>query len=249
MLRKPIPLWVLAGGGILTMIAGCVNAVGFLSLQRMPLSHMSGTVCAVGMDLAAGNGGLLWNSVRVLIAFFLGAMLSGFIVRQSSLRVGRRYGFALMTEAALLFAAMLGFRHETMWGVYLAAMACGLQNAMASSYSGAVVRTTHMTGMITDIGIACGHLLRGQPMEWRRFGLYATLLSGFLTGSFVGAVAYQRYGYDTLLFPAFFAGVTGLGHWAVKHAERLRARQAKAPAGMVDADPSFRPTKRVPYLP
>lgn len=220
MLRKPIPLWILAGGFVLTVIGGCINAVGFLSIYRQALSHMSGTVCAIGFNLATEHAPVVWHTLRVLVAFFCGALLSGFIIRQSTLKAGRRYGVSLAVESALLFAAVHAFRLNSLWGVYFAATACGLQNAMASSYSGAVIRTTHMTGMVTDLGIACGHVLRRQPVEWRRFRLYAVLMLGFLAGSYFGALSFVRIGYDTLLFPAAFAGATGLGYAIFKHIER-----------------------------
>lgn len=220
MLRKPIPSWIIAGGFALTVIAGSINAVGFLSFYRQPISHMSGNVCTLGLELAAENSGLVWHTIRVICAFFMGSLLSGAIIRQSTLRAGRRYGVALAIESVFLFAAVHAFRLNSAWGVYLAAMSCGLQNAMATSYSGAVVRTTHVTGMVTDLGIACGHMLRGQTVEWRRFRLYGVLLTGFLTGSYLGALSFNKIGYDTLLFPATFSGVTGLSYALFKHFER-----------------------------
>lgn len=220
MLRKPIPFWVLTGGFALTLIAGSINAVGFLSVHHQALSHMSGTVSSAGFELAVQNAGPFWHSVRVLCSFFGGAVLSGFIIRQSTLKAGRRYGVALAIESILLFAAAHAFREDSQLADCLAAMACGLQNAMASSYSGAILRTTHMTGIVTDLGIALGHLLHRQPVEWRRMGLYAVLLTGFFSGSFLGGVGFTRLGYDTLLFPATFAGCSGLVYAIFKHLER-----------------------------
>jgi uncharacterized membrane protein YoaK (UPF0700 family) len=220
MLRKPIPIWILAGGFVLTVIAGSINAVGFLSVYRQPISHMSGNVCTLGLELAAENTALIWHTLRVIFAFFAGSLLSGFIIRQSTLQAGRRYGVAMVCESALLFAAVHAFRLGSEWGVYLAAMSCGLQNAMASSYSGAIIRTTHVTGMVTDLGVACGHMLRRQSVEWRRFRLYGVLLSGFLSGSYLGALCFAKLGYDTLLFPATFSGAFGLGYAVFKHVER-----------------------------
>lgn len=220
MLRKPIPIWVLSGGFVLTLIAGCINAVGFLGLHHQALSHMSGTVSAAGFDWATNNAEFFRHSLRVLFSFFAGALLSGFIIRQSVLQAGRRYGVVLAIESLLLFAAAHAFRENSLFGDYFAAMACGLQNAMATSYSGAVIRTTHMTGIVTDLGIACGHVLRGQSVEWRRLGLYGVLLTGFFGGSYLGGIGYAHIGYDTLLFPATFAGATGLGYTIFKHLER-----------------------------
>lgn len=105
-------------------------------------------------------------------------------------------------------------------------MACGLQNAMATSYSGAVIRTTHLTGVVTDLGIACGHWLRGQPVDRARFRLHAVLLLGFFSGGVLGAIGYHNIGYNTLLFPAALTGFAGLLYAAHKQHERRRARVA-----------------------
>src|SRR5690606_36376599 len=130
--------------------------------------------------------------------------------RQSTLRLGRRYGVVLALESALLFAAVYFLRRGSFTGDYLASMACGLQNAMATSYSGAVIRTTHLTGVVTDLGIACRHWLRRQPVDWGRFRLYGVLLIGFTLGGILGTLGFHHLSYDTLLFPAAMTGLAGL---------------------------------------
>jgi uncharacterized membrane protein YoaK (UPF0700 family) len=73
--------------------------------------------------------------------------------------------------------------------MYAAACATGLQNAMASAYSGAVVRTTHVSGMFTDLGIYLGHALRGLPINMKRLQLSFLVISGFLCGGIFGTLA------------------------------------------------------------
>lgn len=209
------------------MIAGCVNAVGFLSVHRQALCHMSGIMTTIGLDTATNQYALAGQAFGILAAFFLGALVSGFILRQSSLQIGRRYGVVLSIESALLFVATHFLREGLHSGEFLAAMACGLQNAMASSYSNAIVRTTHVTGMVTDLGVACGHLLRGQTVEWQRFRLYGVLLAGFTAGSSLGAYSFTRLSYDTLLFPATLAGCVGLGYAIYKQIERQQVGRSK----------------------
>ena len=223
---------------MLTLMAGCINAVGFLSMQHQPLSHMSGTISTLGMEMAGHRSLFATHALLIVLCFFFGALVSGAIVRQSTLKAGRRYGVALMVESLLLVAATLGFQQQAAWAVYLATMACGLQNAMASSYSGTVIRTTHMTGMVTDLGIACGHLLRGQPVEWRRFRLYGVLLTGFLAGSYLGGLAFHQFGYRTLLGPAVIAGGIGAVYTLYKHWERLNERPSAVEQDAAEAENS-----------
>ena len=148
----------------------------------------------------------------LLIAFSLGAMLSGLLIRDSTLQLGRRYGVALALESALLLVAIPLFERHQIWGALAAAMACGLQNAMATTFSGAVVRTTHLSGMFTDLGIGLGHLLRGLPLQVRRLTLSGLIISGFLAGGILGARLFMRWQYDALLAPALLTGLTGLGY-------------------------------------
>ena len=228
---KRIPTWVYVGGSLLTMMAGCVNAVGFLGVHRQALSHMSGMMTNIGMTAAAGQTALLFHGLTIVFSFFLGGLLSGFILRESSLHVGRRYGFVLAIEAVFLAFAAKYMSLGMNLGDYLAALACGLQNGMASSYSGAVIRTTHCTGMVTDLGIVCGQALCGRKVEWTRFHLYGALLTGFAAGSFLGALGFMRFGPAALYFPAAAAGVGGLAYATFKHHERLTEAAGGQPIG------------------
>jgi len=229
MFTKPTPAWILAGGGFLTACAGSVNAVGFLGVHHRALSHLSGPITVLSTELAAGELTLAARAFLVVVSFFVGCILSGFIVRQSVLKLGRRYGFVLVLEAILLVVAVRFLKTGDIAGDCCAAAACGLQNAMATSYSGAVIRTTHMTGIVTDLGLACGHLLRGNKVELPRMRLHAVLLAGFFLGGILGTIGYQRIGYDTLLFPAAACGITGLAYTIFKHIDRQRRNRIAPP--------------------
>ncbi len=212
MLSKPIPGWILGGAGLLAMVAGCVNAVGFAGLHHQALSHMSGSAAILSTQLARGQASLAIHTLLVLVFFFTGCVLSGMIIRHRALHLGYRYGAALAVESALLFGAAYFLRHGSNAGDCLAAMACGLQNAMATTYSGAVIRTTHITGIITDLGITAGQALRNERVDLRRTGLHLILVSGFIGGGFLGALGYARFGFDALLVPAVVTGLASLGY-------------------------------------
>jgi uncharacterized membrane protein YoaK (UPF0700 family) len=225
--HHPTPSWIYLGGLTLATIAGAINAVGFLGQHHQALSHMTGTVTVLGYELARGGYSVALHAFSILAAFFLGCLLSGAIITQSSLRLGRRYGVALSMESALLLASVFFLRRGANVGDYLAAMACGLQNAMVSTYSGSTMRTTHITGMVTDLGISCGHFIRGVEIDWFRFRMYGVLLLGYFAGALLGGLGYGSWGYDTLLLPAVLSGVAGLGYTAIKHYERHRASQKR----------------------
>ena len=199
-----------------------VNVVGFLGFEHQAITHLTGTTSQLGMALVQRdwrNVGHLWG---VLIAFCLGAVLSGLIVQDATLRLGRRYGVVLLLESLLLLAAIPLFKQQQIWGALAAAMACGLQNAMATTFSGAVVRTTHLSGMFTDLGIGLGHLLRGLPLPMRRLTLSGLIISGFLGGGIIGAWLFLRFSYDALLAPALLTGITGAGYIGYRLSQHMR---------------------------
>ena len=84
------------------------------------------------------------------------------------------------------------------------------------------MRPTHLTGKVTDLGIACGHFIRGATVDWFRFRIYGFLFLGFFAGGVIGTFGYGRFGYDTLLFPAILSGVAGVGYAIFKQLEHHR---------------------------
>ena len=207
-----LPRWVWVGAGLLACVAGMVNVVGYLSFEQQAVTHLTGTTTLLGEAVAKRDLHAISRLAGVALAFMAGAALSGMIVQDSTLKLGRRYGVALVLESLLLFAAIPLFMQGRLAGPLLAAMACGLQNAMATTYSGAVIRTSHLSGMFTDLGIGLGHLLRGLPLPMRRLTLSGLIISGFLGGGVLGAWFYRHWGYDALLAPALLTGSTGIGY-------------------------------------
>ena len=207
-----LPTWVWIGAVALSCVAGMVNAIGFLGFEHQAVSHLTGSTTQLGIALAHADGRAVGHLWGLLIAFSLGAMLSGLIIQDSALRLGRRYGIVLALESLLLLVAIPLFKQQQVWGALAAAMACGLQNALATTFSGAVVRTTHLSGMFTDLGIGLGHMLRGLPVPVRRLTLSGLIISGFLAGGVLGAWLFARWQYDALLAPALLTGLSGLGY-------------------------------------
>jgi uncharacterized membrane protein YoaK (UPF0700 family) len=122
----------------------------------------------------------------VLLSFVAGAAFSGLFIGSSALQPGRRYGAALLVEAGLLLLAMLALQASSLSGHYLASAACGLQNAMVTTYSGAIIRTTHVSGIFTDLGVMLGARLRGVPLDRRKAVLFLLLIGGFILGGHAG---------------------------------------------------------------
>lgn len=205
-----LPRWVEVGGFSLALLAGSVNAIALIGFNHQGVSHLSGISSLLGVELALGDMDNVLHLLLILLGFVLGSAVSGCVIGNLSLRLGRRYGVALIFESLALLLAMVMLEGGNDFGHYLAAAACGLQNAMTSTYSGAVVRTTHVTGMFTDLGIMLGLKLRGQPADRRRILLYLILISGFICGGVLGALGYSSWHYHALTGSAVLAALLAL---------------------------------------
>ena len=221
-MAERLATWVWVGAGALASVAGIVNVVGFLGFQQQAVTHLTGNTSLLAAALVGGDAGMALGLGAMLLAFVAGSMLSGLIVQDSTLRLGRRYGVVLTIESLMLLAAVPLFRQQHLAGPILAATACGLQNAMATTYSGALVRTSHVSGMFTDLGIMLGHSLRGLPLARRRLALCSLVISFFFLGGVVGAVLYGGIGYAALYVPAALTGGTGLGYFLYRQFTMLR---------------------------
>jgi uncharacterized membrane protein YoaK (UPF0700 family) len=212
-----LPRWVLSGGVGLAFIAGMINAMGYLGFRHQAVTHMTGTTSLLGIVAVHGDVRDIVYFGTVLLAFVGGCALSGFIVGDGALQLGRRYAAALAVESALLFLAVPLLQQQNEAGLWLAAAASGLQNAMAATYSGAVVRTSHVSGIVTDLGMFLGHWLRGDRPDGRRVRLYCALFIGFLAGGVASALAFPYWRERTLLVPAVLTGCVGLAYVAYRH--------------------------------
>ena len=108
-----------------------------------------------------------------------------------------------MAESVLLFFAFYLLSDGSFYGHFAASAACGIQNAMATKYSGAIVRTTHLTGIFTDLGIMFGTVFRGEAVDKRKALLFLIIISGFIFGGTFGAYLFIHLAFKALLFPAF----------------------------------------------
>ena len=204
-------------GGLLAFVAGAVNAGGFLAVQRYT-SHMTGVVSAIADDLVIGQGTLVVVGLGSLIAFLAGAAVTAILINWARRQhLHGEYALSLMLEAALLLLfGLLGANLDLLievtvpTTVLLLCFIMGLQNAITTKISRAEIRTTHVTGVVTDLGIELGRLLywnrvqdltMGDPVRANhdRLQLLLTLLGLFFAGGLTGAWAFKHVGYSAVL--------------------------------------------------
>lgn len=197
---------------LLTFIAGAANAGGFMAI-RIYTSHMSGMVSSLADNLVIGNLKFFAYGLAGFVAFLAGAATSAIMINWARRRdLHSQYALPLALEAVLLTAfagtSLLddsSILRGTASVVSLLCYVMGLQNAMITKLSGARIRTTHVTGMVTDIGIECGkwfyslaphgdtHLPAIGP-DRKKLATLTALVGLFFCGGVFGALLFGHYG-------------------------------------------------------
>lgn len=210
-------------GCALAFVAGATNAGGFLAVKQYT-SHMTGIVSAVADDLVLGNLGLVLHGLGALLSFLLGAAASAVMINHARRhRLHSEYALPLLLEAALLIGfGLLGAQLSQIHGLFVPAtvmLLCfimGLQNVVITKLSHAEIRTTHVTGMVTDIGIEIGKFLYWNrhrsddpdlpPVRANRtkLRLLALLVGCFFVGGVAGALGFKHAGYVSTVPLALF---------------------------------------------
>jgi uncharacterized membrane protein YoaK (UPF0700 family) len=200
-------------GCALAFVAGATNAGGFLAVHQYT-SHMTGVVSAMADNLVLGTYDLVLDAAGGLLSFVLGAITSSVMVNFARRRkLHSQYALPLLLEAALLLCfGLLGARLSQMHGLFvpftvmLLCFIMGLQNAVITKLSRAEIRTTHITGIVTDIGIELGRLLywnrAAQPRVLANRGhlkALALLALSFFVGGVAGALGFKHAGYSATL--------------------------------------------------
>lgn len=182
--------WIILGGCSLAFMSAAVNA-GFLIRLGTSVSHLTGDVSKVAVamfDRHSQNPASWAYLLAAALSFVGGATMAGFFIHHPTLEISRPYGGAVALIGACLTAAHFALRSQPLAAVALAGLACGMQNALATHYRGLVLRTTHVTGLLTDLGTHLGMRLRGHAIGAWKLWIPALLVLSFMLGSALGGL-------------------------------------------------------------
>jgi uncharacterized membrane protein YoaK (UPF0700 family) len=203
-------------GFTLAFVAGATNAGGYLAVKQYT-SHMTGIVSAMADNLVLGAYDVVLGGAGGLLAFLLGAACSALLVNYARRRqMQSEYAIPLLLEAFLLLCfGMMGARLAGVGGfvvpitVMLLCFIMGLQNAVITKLSHAEIRTTHITGIVTDIGIELGRWVywhtdgatapAGIMLHGSRLRVLVMLVIFFFVGGIAGALGFKQLGYTATI--------------------------------------------------
>lgn len=202
---------------LLSFVAGMVNVAGFLAVQRLT-TNVTGHFAFFVDEVFKLNPWQAFIYFLYVLFFFLGSFVSNFLVELISKKDDRYiYVIPTLIESFILFLVAI-------FGTFLIAenpnllafcllFAMGLQNSLVTSISSATVRTTHLTGLFTDLGIELSQLFFYRLPEQKAklkasIQLRFTIIGFFSAGGILSGVLFSRTGLYVL---AIAGGVLLLG--------------------------------------
>lgn len=195
-------------GLVLAFVAGAINAGGFLAIGQYT-SHMTGIVATIADDLVMGITDFVAVGMAVLACFIAGAAASSAMIDWCGrTRRARQYVYPVLAEAALIvgFGALgLASARAPFLEIVLMPLLgfmMGLQNATITRISNARIRTTHLTGMVTDIGMELGRLASGNGPDRSKLRIHGGLVASFFVGGLFGAAGFLTLGFAFAFFAA-----------------------------------------------
>lgn len=167
---------------MLSFIGGYVDVYGFMTVA-FPLTHFTGSVSKVAMDGIHIQFDKDFYQLIVCMSFFiLGNIFAGYTIGERQFNFKKRYGLIFIGLGIFLTLTFLIFQENILF-IYLLSIAVGIQNGLFITYKGILVRTSHITGTISDFGVYIGYVLRGKIFDrWKIFYYFINLISFFAGG-------------------------------------------------------------------
>lgn len=183
--KKSLFAWMV----ILTSLAGVVNAISVFGYDGATVSHVTGLVSKFASSIANGNFKGGWEIFAIILSFLVGAITAGVATGERAFYLHRVYGIIIVAIGLLIIPA---YFMDTRHSVFLFAYIMGLQNGMVVSFRGVVVRMTHMSGNLTDLGVFIGYKLRRNKNEKFITGFIPGMaLLSFTIGGIIGILLFK----------------------------------------------------------
>lgn len=216
---------------LLAATAGFVDAVGFLNLGHLFTTHMSGNSAATGAYLGQGNWSEMGRRAYPVPIFVLGVAVGALMTEGAIVRRARSvFWMPLALEAVLLMVYIFAGDHQRpvlqvsrqLALATLPAFAMGLQNASLRRVGHSSVRTTYVTGMLTDFAEqivsylfwriehargahSADHAIIPKPESLMLSFLYGGIWLMFVAGAGLGSLMNTYWSFNSLAIPV--AGV------------------------------------------
>jgi uncharacterized membrane protein YoaK (UPF0700 family) len=196
-------LWVYFSAFLFPINGGLINVVTLMSFLHNSVGYVTGNISNTAIFIAKGDYLLCFRMLILIIFFLLGAIISSLITLKNKDERGRGYITIIITQLFLISVAIILLKNNIKYVDFIFSFVLGIQNSMTTHYGTAMIRTTHMTGTTTDLGISIAKLIKYKNEPIWKIKLYTILTTSFLFGSVLGALLFHKYGVNILFISIF----------------------------------------------
>lgn len=203
-----------------------LNIGGFMACQRF-VSHVTGFSTFFGYDVSGGRYDHAWGMLAVPLFFLFGVMISGFLV-DVRLKLNKQpkyfivFGCIFLLILSVYFGGIFNLFGtfgasievtQNYWLLVLLCLACGMQNGTVTTVSKSIIRTTHLSGMTTDLGLGLVRILSKDKLksdvaaDMQSSLMRIGIIFFFGLGSVAGGFAFRAFGFGGFLFPSLTSGI------------------------------------------
>lgn len=174
--KEDSPIWIY----LLRFLGGYLNVTAIILFSRV-LGGQTGNITKIAIAFVEGNFNTLFQLVTSAVIFILGGTASGMLKPLDKEKTGTRYGF-LFVFLGLIFIFFSLTEYKSLSFLLFLAFVLGAKNGMFLSCNGILVKTTIITGTLTDIGTELGHRLKGVSLDNQKLNFHLLNLFFFLLG-------------------------------------------------------------------
>jgi len=194
---------------ILSTVAGIVNITGWLALGILT-TNVTGHFVFLSEEIMLHNYQIALSFILLINAFLLGAFTSSYLMERGRHNKNKHFvsyvlpiGMEVVALLLVAFSDILFMQIRPLGLAMLLLFSMGLQNALVTQVSQSIVRTTHLTGLFTDLGIELSQLIFYKKSEERRvlkhsLFLKIMIITGFTLGGIIGGLLFNNYELKTL---------------------------------------------------
>ena len=186
-------IWI----ALLSLLAGMVNVISLL-LFFIPTTHFTGNITQFVLAFNEGDWATMVELLGLILCFLGGGILSGMLFSKKKFEPTKRYGLLLILFGSMMLLLFIFGLRDEKW-LYFFSFVVGTQNGMFIFYHGIIVRTSHFTGYLTDIGVVLGRLIRGQKKDRWKVLFYFTSMVCFGIGGTISFLLYEKFGAATII--------------------------------------------------
>ena len=200
---------------LLSFVAGIVNVTGVLSIKTLT-TNVTGHFAYFAEEVMKHHYSAAITFFIFTIFFLIGSFVSNFLAEFISKKhPNLSHVIPITLEIIVLIGVgIFGGQSELSsfegkWIAFSLLFAMGIQNSLVTKISQSTVRTTHLTGLFTDLGIELSQLFfYKKPEETKKLKtsiyLRLSIIIFFFLGCFSGGFMYIFLEMKTLFVSAFF---------------------------------------------